>query len=331
MELRQLACFVAVAEERHFGRAAERVHLSQSALSRQIQHLEADLGTQLLDRSTRRATLTASGQAFLRDAREVLRWADRARESARDAAGGRTGTLRLGFVSSAAVQLLPTVLRAFREGAAQASVHLVERFPDEVLDALRAREVDLGLSRGPFEDTDGLVVEPLAEEPLVALLPRQHRLAAYDTVPLSALAAEPFVLPPRHHAQGFVRVLYALCGSVGFAPRVVEETEPMATIVAFVAAGMGVTIAPASVGARAQGHLVGRPLSGVPPHVTATTALSFVWRDGDLPPVADRFRREAAALGLAAEGNGDRHSYGSPPPIPQGQVPDSSRAGSARG
>ncbi|MEM9667227.1 MAG: LysR family transcriptional regulator [Bacteroidota bacterium] len=293
MELRQIECFVAVAEERHFGHAAQRVHLSQSALSRQIQHLEADLGTPLLDRSTRRASLTASGQAFLREAREVLRWVDRARTAAVEAADGRLGALRLGFVSSAAVQLLPTLLRAFREGAPEASVHLVERFPDEILEALRAREIDLGLSRGPFDDTDGLVVESLGAEPLVVLLPSHHRLAAHAAVPLKDLRAEPFVMPPRHHARGYVQVLHELCGSVGFTPRVVEETEPMATIVAFVAAGLGLTIAPASVGAMARGGLVTRPLTGIPAHVTATTALSFVWREGDLPPVAERFRREA--------------------------------------
>ena len=294
MEIRQLEGFVAVAEEQHFGRAAARVHLSQSALSRQIQRLEADLEVQLLDRTQRQAQLTAAGRAFLRDAREVLRWTVRARNAAKAAADGRAGTLRLGFVSSAAVEVLPRLLNAFRIGAPDATVHLVERYPDEILEALRAREIDFGISRGPFIHTDGLVVQDLEAEPLVVLMPLGHRLVARDAIPLLELATEPFVLPPRANARGYLESIYALCTSVGFVPSIAEEAEPMATLVALVAAGLGITLAPASVGAHARSVAV-RPLADLPAGRTATTALSFVWRAEDLPPVAERFRLEAMA------------------------------------
>ncbi|MEO0559647.1 MAG: LysR family transcriptional regulator [Bacteroidota bacterium] len=294
MEIRQLECFVAVAEEQHFGRAATRVHLSQSALSRQIQRLEADLGVQLLDRTQRQAQLTAAGRAFLRDAREVLRWTVRARNAAKAAAEGKAGTLRLGFVSSAAVDLLPRLLSAFRADATDATVHLVERFPDEILDALRAREIDFGISRGPFAHTDGLVVEDLEAEPLVVVMPLGHRLASHTSIPLLELATEPFVLPLRENARGYLESIYALCASAGFVPSIAEEAEPMATLIALVAAGLGITLAPASVGQHARG-VVARPLADLSPGQTATTALSLVWRAEDLPPVAERFRREAQA------------------------------------
>jgi len=295
MEIRQLECFVAVAEERHFGRAAERVHLSQSALSRQIQRLEVDLEVPLLDRTTRQAQLTAAGHAFLRDAREVLRWTVRARNAAHAAAAGRSGTLRLGFVSSAAADLLPRLLGAFRAQAPDATVHLVERYPDEILEALRAREIDFGISRGPFLRTDGLVVRSLPAEPLGVLMPVGHPLASRTVIPLIELAEEPFVLPPRAHARGYLDTISALCSASGFMPTVAEEAEPMATLVALVAAGLGITLAPESVGQQAQ-RVVYRPLTDLPNGLAATTALSFVCRDEGLPPVAEVFRREAEAL-----------------------------------
>ncbi|GAB5535832.1 MAG: LysR family transcriptional regulator [Rubricoccaceae bacterium] len=289
MEIRQIECFVAVAEERHFGRAAERVHLSQSALSRQIQRLEADLDVSLLDRTTRQAQLTAAGRAFLRDAREVLRWTVRARNAAKAAAEGRAGTLRLGFVSSAAADLLPRLLGAFRAQAPDATVHLVERYPDEILDALRAREIDFGISRGPFMRTDGLVVQDLKAEPLVVLMPAGHALSTRDAIPLRELATQSFVLPPRGNARGYLEAIYALCASAGFVPTTAEEAEPMATLVALVAAGLGITLAPESVGRQAQ-RVVCRPLTDLPNGLAVTTCLSVVWRAGDLPPVAEIFR-----------------------------------------
>ncbi len=292
MELRQIECFVAVAEEQHFGRAALRVHLSQSALSRQIQRLEADLGTQLFDRSTRGANLTVSGRAFLRDAREVLHWVDRARESAQAAADGRSGTLRLGYVSSASARLLPVLLRAFRDEAPGTSIHLVERFQEEIIGALRAREVDIGIGRGPFADTNGLAIEPLGAEPLIALLPADHRLASQVAVPLTELARESFVLAPRHHVGSFMGTVSALCQSAGFQPRIVEEAEPLAATLVLVAAGVGITIAPETAGQHLPDGVIARPMVDVPDHVRAMTSLCLLWRDGDLPPVADRLRRQ---------------------------------------
>lgn len=286
---------MAVAEAGHFGRAAAQVHLSQSALSRQIQRLEADLEVCLFDRTTRRATLTASGRAFLRDAREVLHWADRARTSARDAADGRGGTLRLGAVSSATVRLVPELLRSFRAHAPRSSVHLVERFQEEIADALRSREIDVGISRGPFVDRDGVGVLALRAEPLVVLLPSDHRLTSLAAVPLTELAREPFVLSPRYRSGGYMTTVMALCRSARFEPRIVEEAEPLAASLALVAAGLGVTLAPEVVGHRVQAGVEARPLADVPDAVIEATALSVVWRVDDVPPVGARFLHEATS------------------------------------
>ncbi|MEM1056620.1 MAG: LysR substrate-binding domain-containing protein [Bacteroidota bacterium] len=293
MELRQIECFIAVAEEGHFGRAAQRVHLSQSAFSRQIQRLEADLGVRLFDRTTRRATLTASGRAFRRDAREVLHWADRARASAQEAADGRAETLRIGAVSSATARLLPALLRTFRERAPKSSVRLVQRFQEEILDALRTREIDVGISRGPFDTADGVGVLALRAEPLVVLLPTDHRLTSLAAVPLEELAREPFVLSPRHRSGGYMATVLALCRSAGFEPRVVEEAEPLAATLALVAAGLGVTLSPEITAQSVQTGIEVRLLAGVPPDVLDATSLSLVWRADDTPPVVARFLRTA--------------------------------------
>ena len=293
MELRQIECFLAVAETRHFGRAAEQVHLSQSALSRQLQRLEADLDVRLVDRTTRRVTLTASGRAFLRDAREVRVWADRARKSAQEAADGQAGTLCIGAVSSATVRVLPNLLRAFREQAPRSSVRLVQRFQEEIIDALQAREIDVGISRGPFEGLDRLDVLPLRAEPLTVLLPSDHRLATLAAVPLAELAREPFVLAPRHRSGGYMATVLALCRSAGFEPRIVEEAEPLSATLTLVNAGLGVTLAPEVVGQNVQADVEARPLADVPDEIIEMTALSVVWRANDVPPAVARFLREA--------------------------------------
>lgn len=295
MDFRQLECFVAVAEALHFGEAAKQVYLSQSAFSRQIQRLEADLGVVLLDRTERRVRLTAGGKTFLTEARQALQWASRARASTLAAAEGRLGALRLGFVSSVSANVLPMLLRAFREEAPDVDVHLVERVPSAIVVALENQTVDVCITRGPLTAHPQLQSEQLRDEPIVALLPDVHPLAANEHVALTDLAGEPFVLFPRAHAVGYYDCLVGLCRAVGFEPRVVEEAEPMATIVALVGAGFGVTLAPASV---AQGRLdvVGRPLTGVPPALPTRTALEVVWRKGDVSPTAARFRDLALRL-----------------------------------
>src|SRR5579863_948244 len=195
MELRQLRYFVAVAEDLHFGHAAQRLRIAQPALSRQIQALEKELLVQLLFRNRRRVQITAAGQVFLDRARLILARVEDAVLAAQRASGGVSGSLNLGFVGSATYDVLPSVLRAFRQAAPNVELTLSEMTVHAQLEALKEKRIDIGLLRLPAK-TDGIVFRRISREPLYVALPGSHRLAQLPSVRLSSLAEEPFVLYP---------------------------------------------------------------------------------------------------------------------------------------
>lgn len=271
MELRPLRYFIAVAEELHFGRAAERLCIAQPPLSQQIQQLERELGFALFHRTNRRVTLTAAGQVFLDEARELLATLDKAVQAGRRVARGEAGWLGIGFVGSATYALLPAVLSAFRERYPEVELVLRELVSAKQAQALHDRRIHVGFARPAIEDTE-LVSETVVREPLLAALPESHPLAACDRLPLSQLAGEPFLLFPPHPKPSYADFLTALCARAGFRPVVVQVTAEMHTAISLVAAGIGVTLVPASVQNVHRPGVVYRPLTDPEPMTELTVA-----------------------------------------------------------
>ena len=288
MELRHLRYFVAVAEELHFHRAAQRLHISQPPLSQQIRALEGELGVQLLERNRRGVVLTAAGSVFLAEARGILSAVEAATESARSVARGAAGRLALAFVGSAMHGPLPAVLRAHRAAFPQVELALTELPTAAQLVALREGRVDVGVIRPPVDDGD-LTIETIHTEPVVVALPAGHRLAARERVRLADLLEEGFVLLARREAPGLHESLARALARAGGAPRVVQEAREMQTVVGLVAAGMGVSLVPASVGADAHGGVVYRPVAEPAP----TVSLALAWRSGGDSPALEAFLETA--------------------------------------
>ncbi|MEU9477487.1 LysR substrate-binding domain-containing protein [Streptomyces sp. NPDC048191] len=211
MELRQLSYFVAVAEELHFGRAAERLHIVQSAVSQQIQRLERELGAELFDRSPRRVRLTGAGERLLPEARAVLTAAEKARAVVAAPAGLRLGT------STGLGAHLDRVLAAFAERAPEVAVELFSLPAGERLDRVAAGRLDAAFVRA-VEPRPGVRVLPLWADPLVAALPAAHPLAARDEVDLADLAGLPLALTPRRNNPALVDLVLGACRGAGFEP-----------------------------------------------------------------------------------------------------------------
>jgi len=284
MDLRQLRYFVAVAEELHFGHAAQRLRIAQPALSRQIQALEKDLLVQLLFRNRRRVQITPAGQVFLDRARQILARADEAVLAAQRAGGGVSGTLNLGFVGSATYDVLPGVLREFLHAAPHVDLTLSEMTVHAQIEALIEKRIDIGLLRLPAK-TEGLVFRTIAREPLYVALPSSHRLAQLPSVPLSALSEEPFVLYPDHPRPSWTEYIIGLCEQAGFRPVVVQRTVEIQTTLSLVAAGIGVSIVPKCIGNLQRKDVVFRRLTGV----RARTELLAAYRERDPSPVVQTF------------------------------------------
>ncbi len=246
MELRQLRSFVAVAEALHFRRAAERLHLAQPALSRQIQNLESELGVTLLERTRRRVQLTEAGATLLRHARSLLTRAQEAAQAAQLAARGRTGWVRIRFVGSASYDVLPRSLKLFRDRSPGVEVILTEMPTGEQVQALREHRIHLGFVRPPIHG-EGLALETIQREPLVVALPRGHALARRRTLNLRALAREPFVLSPRTPRPSWIDYIVGLANRAGFDPRIVQETAEIQTALSLVSAGVGISVVPGAM------------------------------------------------------------------------------------
>jgi DNA-binding transcriptional LysR family regulator len=264
MELRHLRSFVAVAEELHFGRAAERLHIAQSPLSQQIQRLERQIGTTLFERNRRKVELTEAGHAMLRHAREALAQADLGEAAARAAAAGRAGTLRIGFLGSAALALMPRIVPPWRVDAPDVTLEVVEGSSGEHIAAVLDQRLDVAFVRPPAI-TSGLTVHPVWQEPVVAALPTTSGLSQRDALRLAELRDEPFVLFPRDSAPDYHDELTRACGQAGFRPRVAYECSAMPTVVGLVAAGLGVSLVPQSISSiRLEGVVYREPVDVCP-------------------------------------------------------------------
>lgn len=265
MELRHLRYFVGVAEELHFGRAAQRLGISQPPLSQQIRALEDELQVSLFERSSRRVALTPAGRLFLSEARRTLAQADHAVAVARRAALGEIGELRLGFSTSAPfTAIVSQALFSFRQRHPGIRLLLNEMPRDAQIEALVAGELDVGFIRGvglPVLSAD-IRALPLIAEPLLVAMRAGHPLAELNR-PLSIadLAGEPFVLFGRERGGGFNEHVALLCRRAGFEPHIAQQASGLATMLGLVAAGFGVTMVSASLGALHADNVVYRTLA----------------------------------------------------------------------
>lgn len=261
IELRHLRYFVAVAEELHFGRAANRLHLAQPPLSQQIRKLEEIVGYQLFMRTSRAVKLTSAGEIFLDRARRTLRHVDEDLEEARSVGRGEVGFLRVGFIGSSMLTALPAMLGRYRRQFPKVNLQLSEFHTSGVIQQLLDEAMDVGVMRdsGP---TEGLIVEPLFSEPFVWVLPSRHPLAKRKTLAGTELRDEPFVMPPVIAGRRAYDKLILPCEDSGFRPIVVQVASQWLTILRLVGAGIGVTIAPACVQRIATPDVVWRKVQG---------------------------------------------------------------------
>ena len=291
MDLRELRYFVAVAEERHFGRAAVRLHMAQPPLSQAIKRLEADLGVRLLHRTTRQVDLTPAGADYLDRARAILAAVDDAGERARRVADGVVGRLRIGCVGSATYTLLPAFARRLREDLPDVEVAFRgEMLGPAQVEALRAGDLDLGLLRPPPDDA-GLALTVLRRDRLVVLLPDGHPLASRARLRPADLRDVDLVVHVAGGRSAMSVVVDDLCGEAGFAPRVRHEVSETSTLVTFVAAGLGAAVVPEPVTALGVPGVVHRPLG-----TSRRLPLVAGTRAGDDAPALARALRLLAAV-----------------------------------
>ncbi len=295
MELRHLRYFVTVAETLNFSRAAALLHISQPPLSRQIHALEQELGTALFARTARGVQLTDAGTSLLPEARRILRDAEALRVGARHIAAGEIGKLSLGFISTAAYNVLPELLPAFHRAHPRIKLQLREATSDVQFGALRDGELDIGfVLPQPVEST--LRYEAVYREPLIAALPATRRWPA--VLSLAALADEPFVLFPRKVGSALYDLVLGYCQRAGFTPRIEQEAIQMQTIVSLVAAGMGVALVPASLMHLKRSGVVYRPLQERSPLME----IGLVWRANDDSPAVAAFVAAASSCARTMRG-----------------------------
>ncbi|KAE8765492.1 LysR substrate-binding domain-containing protein [Georgenia thermotolerans] len=294
MDIRQLRYFVAVAEERHFGRAAERLHMAQPPLSQQIKQLEASLDTTLLERTTRKVELTEAGRLMLERARRVLADLDALAHDVREVGRGAAGVLRVGFAGSATYRLMPSLVQVARAELPGVQLQVQgELLTPDMERALLDNRLDVAVLRPPVQSRQ-VHMEVLEEERLLAAVPPGHRLApATGDVSLSELAEEDFIFYPPTSA--IATITREACRQAGFRPRIVQEAGETSTLLAFVGAGMGVALVPE--GARWAGpHGVAyRPVTATPA-VELAVAWSADRRTAFVPAFLELARRASATL-----------------------------------
>ena len=246
--LRELECFIAVAEELSFTRAARRLNLAQPPLSRHVRTLEEKIGAELFSRQPRQVSLTAAGSLFYEETRNIPRLLSRSGEAARRCAQGETARLRLGFVSAVMNDELVEIVRRYREQHPQVQIMLHDSSPQEQLKAIAAGRLDGGfVGIAPPACPAGIRLLAWHREPLMCFLPSGHPLAKSTLIPLKSLAEESFVAVSHEAAPAYAAHVRELCRAAGFRPRVILESPRAQAVALMVAAGSGIAILPAAL------------------------------------------------------------------------------------
>lgn len=282
VELRHLRSFLAVAEELHFGRAAKRLFIVQSALSRQISALERELDVTLLERDRHRVDLTPAGHALLEDVRQLLGHADEATRRARAAGRGTTGTLRLGFIAPALYAVLPPLLRTFRARNPEVRLILEEMHNQQAVDGVRHRRVQVALVRLPVRQSPDLRLQPVQSEEVLLAVPEDHRLAGRPEVALAELADTDLILIARGLEPELHDYYTSACADAGFTARVAHEVDRTHVAMGLVASGLGAAFVPASARRVAQPGVALVPLTGSELRLRIAAA----WNDATDPVLA---------------------------------------------
>jgi len=296
-DLNQLRCFVTVAEELHFGRAAARLNMTQPPLSRQIQVLEHIIDAPLLERTSRSVRLTPAGRSFLPEARRILKLAETASQVARRIALGKTGSLKIGYTAAAAYGFLPELLAACRARLPEVDFSLKEMVSGDQLEALASGQIDAGLLRPPVARPEFASRRVLAE-PLLAAIPRKHPLASRETLAIKDFDGQPFVMYSPYESRYFHDLLVALFTQADILPRYVQHVGQIHSILAMVRAGLGVSIVPAAAASLKIAEVKLRPLK---PRAPAPVELFMVWRRDDENPLVPALVDIAAELAGARE------------------------------
>ncbi len=248
MNLKAVRAFVEVAHQGHFGRAAEHLGITQSGLSQMIKSLEVSVGARLIDRTTRSVSLTEVGEAFLIESHELLHAHRLFEERMSNAVHGTQGVVRLGFVATAALRIVPWIAQLVHEQAPGIRLSLNEMASVEQLSQLKSGEIDVGVLR-EITGSPGLDIVPIVSEPLLVAVPTSHHLRNRESVALRDLRNEQFIMFPRTNASHLNDHIIRLCHNAGFTPTVIEQAFQFATIVGLVSSNAGIAIVPQSVNA----------------------------------------------------------------------------------
>jgi DNA-binding transcriptional LysR family regulator len=288
MELRHLRYFIAVAEEGHVTRAAERLGMQQPPLSQQIRALERELDVQLFRRRPRGMELTDAGSTLLNEARAILAHIDHAAAAAKRTARGEQGRIAVGFTSSTPFHpVVPRLIRSYRDAFPLVALTLEEGGTMDLVDDLRDERIDVAFVRTAITDLAGLVVSPLLKEAMVLALPRAHRLARHKkAVSLKALAEETFIVYRRHNGPGLYDAILSACNASGFSPHIGQEAPRIVSTLNLVAAGLGISLVPESLQRMRMDGVVFRRIGDA---AKPMAPLYLVCRRGDTSPPVRRF------------------------------------------
>jgi DNA-binding transcriptional LysR family regulator len=286
MELRQIRSFLSVAETLHFGRTAELIHLSQPALSLQIRALEEEVGVRLFERNRRKTTLTAAGLTFRDDAARVVSQLDQAIRRARLAADGKLGLLRIGFISTAGNEIVPNLVRRFRESSPEVVFTLLNILTADQIQMLSAGSLDIGFIRLPIGEHPELEVVEVHREPFVVVTPLSHKLATRKRVALHELSGQDFVMYERSYAPGFHDLIFGMLRDAGVIPNVCQTAGQMPTLISLVDSGMGISILPASAVKHSGASVAACEIAGK----IAMSEIAIAVNKGNRASVVDNFR-----------------------------------------
>jgi DNA-binding transcriptional LysR family regulator len=286
MELRQIRSFLSIAETLHFGRTSEMIHLSQPALSLQIRALEDEIGVRLFERNRRKTSLTAAGVAFREEATQALLGLDQAVHKAKLAANGKLGILRIGFISTAGNEIVPTIVRQFRERNADVEFSLRNILTIDQIQMLEAGSLDIGFLRLPIPAHSGLEVVTVHREPFVLVVPSSHKLAKRKRIRLREASGEDFVMYERAYAPGFHDLIFGMLRDAGIIPNVRQAAGEMPTLISLVDSGTGVAILPASTVKRSVASVLACEIADKIP----MSEIGIAVRKGNRAPVVDNFR-----------------------------------------
>ena len=284
-DLRQLRQFVAVAEEPHFGRAAERLRLAQPALSQAVQKLETEIGVPLFERTNRRVALTDAGVVLLEHARRLLADAEGALHAVQRAGRGQTGSVVVAYAGTGAFLQVPTLIRRFVEKHPSVHVDLRAMSAAAQLAALRSRQLDIGFMTRPDTNSDEILSAVVVRDALLIAIGRTHPLAAQARITLGDLKAERFIIFPGEVAWWDKAETVLLCQEAGFTPETVQASRELYSSLSYVRAGVGVSIVPASIARMDWPDVRFEPIDSE----RAQAHIAAVWHKDNNRPVVKEF------------------------------------------